>query len=255
MVPERAGGPMPYRNVAAVSRWVGPDGFPCQQPPWGLLTAVNANTGDVVWSVPLGNYDDLEQSGATVVVAPATLPDGPGKTETVAACSNCHALSTGTSLRLSKEAWTDVVNTMASRGMQVSDADRALILDYLAANFSPPVIPPAASIAAANSGSHDALHNQQPTGTPNIGASMVTAGGLVFIGGTLDNMLRAFDSRTGKEVWSTKLDGVAVSGPVTYMSSDGKQIVAISVGGPGSLRAVHNHANESPDEIVAFSLP
>ncbi len=255
MVPEKAGGPMPYRNVAAVSRFVGPDGFPCQQPPWGLLTAVNANTGDIAWSVPLGNYDDLEQSGATASATPAILPDGPGKTETVATCSNCHTLSTATSIRLSKEAWTDVVNTMVSRGMQVSDVDRAVILDYLAANLSPVANPSPAPVAAASSVPHPPSHNQQPTGTPNIGASIVTAGGLVFIGGTLDNMLRAFDSRTGKELWSAKLDGVAVSGPLTYLDSSGKQMVAITVGGPGSLRAVHNHANDSPDEVVAFTLP
>ena len=75
------------------------------------------------------------------------------------------------------------------------------------------------------------------------------------MGGTLDNMLRAFDSQTGKELWSAKLDGVALSGPVTYLDSSGKQVVAISVGGPGLLRAVHNHANDSPDEVVAFTLP
>jgi hypothetical protein len=48
---------------------------------------------------------------------------------------------------------------------------------------------------------------------------------------------------------------VGVSGPITYLGSDGKQMVVISVGGPGLLRAVHNHASDSPDEIVAFTLP
>lgn len=68
-------------------------------------------------------------------------------------------------------------------------------------------------------------------------------------------MLRAFDSQTGKALWSAQLDGVGVSGPVTYLSDSGKQMIAISVGGPGSLRAVHNHASDSPDEVVAFTLP
>ncbi len=256
MVPEKAGGPMPYRNARAISRWVGPDGFPCQQPPWGLLTAVNVNTGEVAWSVPLGNYDDLGQSEASAPATATTLPDGPGKAETVATCSNCHSLSTVTSMRLSKDAWIDVVNTMVSRGMQVSDADKAIILDYLAANLSPAANSSAGSTpVTANSAPGSSSSNAKPTGTPNIGASAVTAGGLIFIGGTLDNMLRAFDSQTGKELWSAKLDGVAVSGPVTYLGSSGKQMVAISVGGPGSLRAVHNHASESPDEVVAFTLP
>jgi glucose dehydrogenase len=255
MVPEKEGSPMPYRNIAAVSRWVGPDGFPCQQPPWGMLTAVNVNTGDVAWSVPLGNYDDLGQSQASIPPAPLSLPDGPGKTETVATCSICHALSTVSSLRLSRDGWADVINTMVSRGMQVSDADRARILEYLAQNFPPSADPSTGRPATANRVAHGSPLNSQPTGTPNIGASAVTAGGLVFIGGTLDNKLRAFDSQTGKELWSAKLDGVGVSGPVTYLSDGGKQMIAITVGGPGSLRAVHNHASESPDEIVAFTLP
>ena len=84
---------------------------------------------------------------------------------------------------------------------------------------------------------------------------MVTAGGLIFIGGTLDNRLRAFDSLTGKELWSAKLDGVALSGPVTYLDNNGNQMVAISVGGPSLLRAVHNLANDSRDEIAVFTIP
>lgn len=81
------------------------------------------------------------------------------------------------------------------------------------------------------------------------------AGGLVFIGGTLDNMIRAFDSQTGKELWSAKLAGVGASGTITYVGSDGKQMVATTIGGPGSLRAIHNHANDSPNLVVAFTLP
>ena len=88
-----------------------------------------------------------------------------------------------------------------------------------------------------------------------MGASLVTAGGLVFIGGTLDNMVRAFDSQTGKELWSAKLDGVGVSGTITYMGSSGKQMVATTIGGPGNLRAVHNLANDARNEVVAFTMP
>ncbi len=255
MVPEKAGGPMPYRNAAATTRFVGPDGFPCQQPPWGLLTAVNVNTGGIAWSVPLGNYDDLEQSEGITTQILATLPDGPGKSETVATCSNCHSLSTVTSMRLSRDAWTDVVNTMVSRGMQASAADETVILDYLSANLSPLANPSPKPTATPGSVARASSPYPQRTGTPNIGASMVTAGGLIFIGGTLDNRLRAFDSLTGKELWSAKLDGVALSGPVTYLDNNGNQMVAISVGGPGLLRAVHNLANDSRDEIAVFTIP
>ena len=253
-----SGPPMPYRNASATQRFVGPDGFPCQQPPWGLLTAVNANTGDIAWQVPLGNYEDLGQSASSgPALTSADLPDTPGKTQTVSTCSNCHALSTVTSMRLSKDAWTDVMNTMVTRGLQVNDADKALILNYLAVNLAPTVgassSPPAT--AAANAGGRGSAPNAKPTGTANMGASLVTAGGLVFIGGTLDNMIRAFDSQTGKELWSAKLDGVGYSGIITYTGSNGNQMVVATVGGPGNLRAIHNHASDAPNEVVAFELP
>jgi outer membrane protein assembly factor BamB len=249
---------MPYRNASATQRFVGPDGFPCQQPPWGLLTAVNANTGDIAWQVPLGNYDDLDQSASSApALSAADLPDTPGKTQTITACSNCHALATVTSMRLSKDAWTDVMNTMVTRGMQVNDSDKALILNYLAANLTPAgnATPSPPVAARANAGGRGSSANVNPTGTANIGASLVTSGGLVFIAGTLDNMIRAFDSQTGKELWSAKLDGVGYSGIVTYMGGSEKQMIATTVGGPGNLRAVHNHASDAPNEVVAFTLP
>jgi len=42
-------------------------------------------------------------------------------------------------------------------------------------------------------------------GTPNLGGPMVTAGGLVFIGAAMDNYLRAFDAKTGAELWRGRL--------------------------------------------------
>jgi glucose dehydrogenase len=66
-----------------------------------------------------------------------------------------------------------------------------------------------------------------------------TAGGLVFIGAVNDNRIRAFDSKTGKELWSFKLEATANANPMTYQAKNGKQYVAIVAG-----RTVH-----------AFSLP
>jgi outer membrane protein assembly factor BamB len=223
-----------------------------------MLTAVNANTGDIAWQVPLGNYDDLGTADASLAsaVSPAALPDEPGKTETMAACSNCHMIATVTGMRLSKEAWTDVVNTMVSRGLQVTGADKTTIINYLAANLAPEPHRSASPTTSTTQASAKRVPaNALQTGTPNIGATMVTAGGLVFFGGTLDNTFRAFDAQTGKELWSAKLDGVGYSGPITYMGSNGKQMVVIDIGGPGNLRAIHNHANDGPEEVVAFSLP
>ena len=71
-----------------------------------------------------------------------------------------------------------------------------------------------------------------PEGKQNTGGSgsagpIVTAGGLVFIGATSDNRFRAFDSRTGKELWVTKLDRTANANPMTYQGKNGKQYVAV----------------------------
>jgi quinoprotein glucose dehydrogenase len=111
--------------------------WPCYKPPWGRLMAVNANTGDFAWSVPLGVTD--------------TLPEG-----------------------------------------------------------------------------------KRNTGAQSLAGPMATAGGLVFIGATSDNRFRAFDSRTGKELWIDKLDYQATAVPITYQGKNGKQYVAIvaAVGGP-----------------------
>ena len=130
------------------------DGWPCQQPPWGTLNAVNLNTGEIAWKVPLGVVDELVNKG---------LP---------------------------------------------------------------------------------------PTGTPNIGGSIVTAGGLVFIAGSNDSRFRAFDARTGKELWVTKLDASGHATPMTYLGKrSGKQYVVIAAGGGGQF------SETVSDSLIAFTLP
>ncbi len=68
------------------------------------------------------------------------------------------------------------------------------------------------------------IHN---TGAFGQGGPMTTAGGLVFIAGTIDNRFRAFDSRTGKVLWETMLDTEGHTNPMTYMGRNGKQYVVI----------------------------
>ncbi|MGH9159354.1 MAG: pyrroloquinoline quinone-dependent dehydrogenase [Vicinamibacteraceae bacterium] len=119
--------------------WDGDKYWPCQQPPWGELMAVDVDTGDVRWRVPLGQFEALETLGIT------------------------------------------------------------------------------------------------NAGTPNMGGSIATAGGLVFIGATLDNRFRAFDARTGRELWSTDVGAAAHSVPITYQGRDGRQYVAVMVSGGGFL--------------------
>jgi glucose dehydrogenase len=158
MVPTAAGSPMPYRNETAYARFLDQDQYPCQKPPWGELSAVDANTGDIAWRVPLGGYEELE---------------------------------------------------------------------------------------------NEAYRNG---GTPNVGGAIATAGGVLFIGATNDSRFRAFDSRTGKQIWVTQMEATGNATPVTYQGRDGKQYVAIAAGGPAHLRNVGDTANNNSDTLVAFAL-
>ena len=133
-------------------RGTGTQQLPCQQPPWGELAAVNVNTGEIAWKVPLGVTDGL--------------PEG-----------------------------------------------------------------------------------KQGTGRPGNGGTIVTAGGLVFVGATDDARFRAFDSRTGHELWTVKLQGAAEATPMTYEGRDGRQYVVITATGGGFF------GNPVVDDsVLAFSL-
>lgn len=126
--------------------------LPCQQPPWGQLSAINVNTGEFVWRVPLGITESL----------PA---------------------------------------------------------------------------------------NKQNTGRPGNGGTIVTAGGLVFVGATDDARFRAFEAKTGKELWTVKLGGAAEATPMTYQGRDGRQYVVITSTGGGFF---NNPVTD--DSIMAFAL-
>jgi quinoprotein glucose dehydrogenase len=126
--------------------------MPCNQPPWGELVAVNVNTGDIAWRVPLGITESL----------PA---------------------------------------------------------------------------------------DKQRTGRPGQGGSIATASGLVFIGAADDNRFRAFDAKTGQELWVAKLSASAESVPSTYRGADGRQyVVVVSAGGGFAGAPV------TSDEVTAFTL-
>ncbi|MEM9263223.1 MAG: PQQ-binding-like beta-propeller repeat protein, partial [Pseudomonadota bacterium] len=85
------------------------------------------------------------------------------------------------------------------------------------------------------------------TGTPTFGGPIATAGDVVFIGAALDDYLRAFDIKTGKELWKGRLPGGAQATPMTYQWG-GKQYVVIYAGG-------HARAGTTiHDELVAFAL-
>jgi glucose dehydrogenase len=143
------------RKVNAQNQLLGEQSWPCQKPPWGQFTAINANTGDIAWQVTLGVTDEL--------------PEG-----------------------------------------------------------------------------------KKNTGRINMGGPIATAGGVVFIGATNDKRFRAFDSKTGKELWTTKLDNSAISVPMTYQAKDGKQYVAVTSSGGGGITDPDPGRNEA---LYVFSLP
>lgn len=138
-------------TLAGYNRFLDPDGYPALKPPWGTLNAIDLNTGEFVWRVPLGEYPELTAKGVP------------------------------------------------------------------------------------------------PTGTENYGGPVVTAGGLVFIGATKDERFRAFDRRTGHQLWETRLPAGGYATPATY-SVKGRQYVVIACGG-GKM------GTKSGDAYVAFALP
>jgi quinoprotein glucose dehydrogenase len=68
---------------------------------------------------------------------------------------------------------------------------------------------------------------RQNTGRPVLAGPIVTAGGLLFIASTDDNRFRAFDAKTGRELWVTTLERRGNADPITYQGRDGRQYVAI----------------------------
>lgn len=157
MVESPAGSPLPYQRSGPHGPydrfWDGEKYWPCQQPPWGQLVALNVDTGEYAWRVPLGTIPELDAKG---------------------------------------------------------------------------------------------VHN---TGSMNMGGSIVTAAGLVFISATNDHHFRAFDAKTGKVVWDTELEAGAYATPVTYKGKDGKQYVVIVATGGGY------YDKTGGDSVAAYALP
>jgi quinate dehydrogenase (quinone) len=88
------------------------------------------------------------------------------------------------------------------------------------------------------------------TGTPNLGGSIVTAGGLVFIAGSSDRRFRAFDARTGKVLWETYLEASGHATPMTFLGKKtGKQFVVVAAGGGGYFSTTVS------DTLDAYALP
>jgi quinoprotein glucose dehydrogenase len=86
-------------------------------------------------------------------------------------------------------------------------------------------------------------------GSVVLGGPIVTGGGLVFVGGTLDRRFRAFSVATGQELWAAELPASAQATPMTYEFS-GKQYVVVAAGGSAKITE-----QVQGDAVIAYALP
>lgn len=86
-------------------------------------------------------------------------------------------------------------------------------------------------------------------GVPNLGGPIMTAGGVAFLSGSMDNEVRAYAVDTGRTLWQSRLPAGGQATPMTYMGSDGRQYLLVVAGGHGST---HTKAGDS---VIAYALP
>ncbi|WP_323028721.1 pyrroloquinoline quinone-dependent dehydrogenase [Castellaniella defragrans] len=84
-------------------------------------------------------------------------------------------------------------------------------------------------------------------GSPTIGGPAVTAGGLVFIGGSMDAKVRAYSLKTGEELWSDQAQAPVVANPAVY-SYHGREYVAFVAGGNSIIK------DQVGDQLVVYAL-
>jgi quinoprotein glucose dehydrogenase len=89
-----------------------------------------------------------------------------------------------------------------------------------------------------------------PLGVPGLGGMIVTGGGVAFMGASLDDYLRAYDVRNGRQLWQARLPAGGQATPMSYVSDKtGRQYVVIMAGGHGAL------GTKPGDALVAYALP
>ncbi|HZR21054.1 MAG TPA: pyrroloquinoline quinone-dependent dehydrogenase [Verrucomicrobiae bacterium] len=94
-------------------------------------------------------------------------------------------------------------------------------------------------------------HPPVPPGSISLGGPIITAGGLIFIAGTIDPFIRALDIESGKELWKAPLPASGAATPMTYQTrAEGKQYLVIAAGGHAKVTE-----EVQSDSLVAFALP
>lgn len=86
-------------------------------------------------------------------------------------------------------------------------------------------------------------------GVPSLGGPMLTAGGVAFLSGTMDNYVRGYDVTTGRELWRQRLPAGGQATPMTYLGDDGRQYLLVVAGGHGST------GTQAGDSVIAYALP
>jgi quinoprotein glucose dehydrogenase len=109
----------------------------------------------------------------------------------------------------------------------------------------PCIAPPWGELVAVNADTGD-IAWRIPLG-PNLGGPATTESGIVFIGASVEPFLRAFETRSGKELWKGELPTSAKATPLIYTSARGRQMVAIAAGGHGSQSKLDT-------KLVVFAL-
>ncbi len=86
-------------------------------------------------------------------------------------------------------------------------------------------------------------------GVPSLGGPITTAGGVAFMSSALDNVARAYDVTTGRQLWQGRLPAGGQATPMTYLGRDGRQYVVVVAGGHGTLGTTPG------DDVIAYALP
>ena len=86
-------------------------------------------------------------------------------------------------------------------------------------------------------------------GVPNLGGPVMTAGGVAFLSGSMDDEVRGYDVHDGRQLWESRLPAGGQATPMTYTGSDGRQFLLVIAGGHGST---HTKAG---DYVIAYALP